>query len=75
MKTIKQYREQRSTNCGGTNEWFDIEDKLVEETDVGIQYDHYLGFRHRRYTFKKSDVGKTISRVSQPGYMMWSFCK
>jgi len=75
MKQISEpVRVQKSTNCGGTDEWFLVQDFEVEPEDVGREKDHYLGYRHIIYRFRLADVGRQIQVTSQGGgYTCWSF--
>jgi hypothetical protein len=74
MKAISEpVRIQKSTNCGGTNEWFLEQDFEVEPEDVGKEKDHYLGYRYSLYRFRQADVGRQIQVTSQPGYTCWVF--
>ena len=73
MKTLTQ--PQRMT---GMNAWNAIttrveQDMRIEKDDVGIERPHYLGFNHRTYTFKNSDVGRTITIYSDGWWTCWSF--
>lgn len=66
-------RVQRATNCDGPNQWFTEITHEVEEEDIGRTWHDYLGFRHSEYRFHRTDVGRRIAEMSQPGYRMWSF--
>lgn len=74
MKLLKKWREQRATNCTGPMEWFDVAHHAVESEDVGKPRDNYGGHNHSTYKLLRSDVGRTIETVSQPGgYRCWYF--
>lgn len=76
MKQIEgiRTRQQRTTNCGGPSEWFDMNRFEIEDADVGRIKPHYLGHHHKDYKFTKADVGKMIEVTSQPnGYCCWVF--
>lgn len=73
MKTINQQREQRSTNCGGRNEWFDVTYSVVEEADIGQSIPDYQGCGQRPRKIERSDVGRTIETTRQGSYHCWFF--
>lgn len=59
MKAISEKVWYTAANAWGLDRRVCRQDFVVEESDVNQVLDHHLGFRHRRYVVRHSDVGRT----------------
>lgn len=74
MKAISEKTSYTAANAWGRVTTTSRQDFVIEETDVGRVLDHYLGFRHRTYLVRASDVGRTRTVYTDgSGWTCWSF--
>lgn len=70
MKFITQFSELVSNALGQ-----DVRNKgsiyEIENTDIGVSRDHYLGYKAGSYTFRRSDVGRRIKCDNISGVRWW----
>jgi hypothetical protein len=63
----------KATNCTGPMQRFHEQRFMIMNHDVGTTHAHYLGYKHKTYTFTEDDVGRTIVRTAQEDYQCWWF--
>ena len=61
-----------SNEFGGSEEFL-VTIYMVDQEDVGKSLDHYLGYQHKSYKLKSSDVGRLIEYRRQGNYTCWFF--
>lgn len=59
MKPISEKVLNTAANAWGHATRVCRQDFVVEESDVNRVLDHHLGFRHRTYQVRHSDIGRT----------------
>ena len=64
MKQLTEKRQHIGINGWGAESITERQAFIVEASDVGRTYDHYLGLNHKSYTFRSTDMNRTIERIT-----------
>ena len=74
MKVITERKPNSGLNAWGRPSSCYRQVMVIEESDIGKDLPHYLGYNHRTYKVKSEDLGKVLEYLTDDSqWQCWSF--